>query len=100
METSIESSIEITKDKAIYCDVLSPDAVNIFLFMFALTAEKKAYNYTKMNKGMVNYNKSDVVISFGIKITGAGVCIKNLLSSLDFEDTKKFIASIYGFLIM
>ena len=100
METSIESSNEITKDKAIYYDVLSPDAVNIFLFMFALTAEKKTFNYIKMNEGMVNYQKSDIIISFGVKITGAGICIKNLLSSLDFEDTKKFIASIYGVMIM
>lgn len=96
----METSIEISQDKKIYCDGLQESTVHFFLVEFALTAEKETYRYYRMNDGMVNYQKSDIVISFGIEITGAGVCIKNLLSSLDFEDTKKFIASIYGFVIM
>lgn len=91
----METSIEISNDGKVYCDWIKEDAVKGFLMLFALTATEENYKFFKMNEGMVNYNKKEIVISFGIELTPFNFCVNNLLSSLSFEETKKFIANIY-----
>lgn len=92
----MQSSIEISKKGEIFCDYLSAGDVNNFLMLFALTAKESDYKYMKMNEGMVQPMKKDIVISFGIEIYHTEFYIKNVLSSMDFEDVKKFIADGFG----
>lgn len=92
----METSIEITNDGKVHCEWVKEDAVKGFLMLFALTATEEDYKFFRMNKGMVNFNNKDVVISFGIELTPFSFDVNNLLSSLSFEETKNFIADIYG----
>lgn len=92
----MESSIEISKENKIFCDYLCDFDVNNFLIAFALSAEENDYKYFRMREGMVNFNKKDIIVSFGIEVHRTGFFVNNLLSSLSFEETKKFIANIYG----
>ncbi len=92
----METSIEITNDGKIYCDRIKEDSVNGFLMLFAMYAQEDDYNYIKMNEGMVQPQKKNIVISFGIELYPTEFFVKNVLSSMDFEVTKKFIADIYN----
>ena len=67
-----------------------------FLILFVLTATEEDYKFFRMNENMVNYNKKEIVISFRIELTPFNFYVNNLLSSLSFEETKKFIADIYN----
>ena len=92
----METSIEITNDGKVHCEYVKEDVVKGFLMLFALNATEEDYKFFKMNQGMVNFSNKDVVISFGINLTAFYFEVNNLLSSLSFEETKKFIADIYG----
>lgn len=92
----MESSIEISKDGSVFCDHLCDFDVNSFLMIFALTAKEQDYRYFKMRDGMVNFNKKDIVISFGIEVYPTSFYVNNCLSSFDFEVAKKFIADMYN----
>lgn len=96
MKASIESSIEITKKGDIFCNNLSQFDVNNFLMTFALFAKETDYNYIKMQQGMVQPVNKDIIISFGIEITAYNFYINNLLSSMEFDEVKKFIGDIYN----
>ncbi len=92
---SLETSIEITETGKIYCEHIDIESVKHFLRLFALSSiEEDQIKYYKMNKGMVNFNKKDVVISFGIILTDAKFEVRNLLSSMSFDETKEFISKI------
>lgn len=92
----METSIEISNDGKVYCDWIKEDTVKEFLMLFTLTASEENYNFFKMNEGMVNFNKKEIVISFGIELTPFNFYVNNILSSFSFEETKKFIANIYN----
>ena len=92
----LETSIEIASDGTAYYGGLPEDAVISFLLAFALTAEKEDYNYLKMNDGMVNFNKKEIVISFRIEFNEACFFVKNMLSSIDFAKAKKLIGAMFG----
>ena len=91
---SIESSIELSKNGEIFCDVLGTWEVNSFLTLFALSATEEDYNYIKMREGMVQPRKPEVVVSFGIEVTATSFFVNNVLSSMEFEEIKKFILDI------
>ena len=92
----METSIEITNDGKIYCDGIKEDSVNGFLMLFAMYAQEDDYTYFKMKEGMVQPQKKNIVISFGIELYPTEFFVNNVLSSMDFEVTKKFIADIYN----
>lgn len=91
---SLETSIEITENGKIYCEHIDIEFVKHFLRLFALFIEEDQIKYYKMNKGMVNFNKKDVVISFGIILADAEFEVRNLLSSMSFDETKEFVSKI------
>ena len=47
-------------------------------------------------EGMVQPQKKNIVISFEIELYPTEFFVNNILSSMDFEVTKKIIADIYG----
>lgn len=89
IDFSVAMSIEIRSDYTIYSD-LNPFEVVGFLLGFDFL-DKEDINFFKMNEGMVNFNQKDVVISFGISLYPTHFKVKNLLSSLDWEETKEFV---------
>lgn len=90
----IKSSIEISSKGEIFCDTLSISDVSNFLQLFSFYAQREQYNYIQMKAGMVQPMNKEIVISFGIIIDSTSFRIVNVLSSMDFEETKKFIANI------
>lgn len=88
-----ETSVEITKKGVIYSDFLTTESVKQLLKEFVLKTEEENIAFYKMNEGCVNFQNEDVIISFGINFypTKHLCSIKNLLSSMNFDETKNLI---------
>ncbi len=89
--TTFETSIEIDNKGNIYSDFSEKEAKDHLRF-FVQLIEEDNIRYSKMNEGMVNFSNKDIVISFRVEVD-INDCstLKNMLSSMSFEEAKNFI---------
>lgn len=86
-----ETSIEIDNAGNIYSDFSEKKAKDHLRF-FVLFIEEDSIRYSKMNEGMVNFDNKDIVISFRVEVDIYDcTTLKNILSSMSFEEAKEFI---------
>lgn len=88
---TFETSIEIDNKGNVYSD-FSEEKAKDHLRFFALCIEEDSIKYFPMNEGMVNFDNKDIVISFRVEVDENNCStLKNMLSSMSFEEAKNFI---------
>lgn len=89
--TTLETSIKIDNAGNIYSDFPEKEAKDLLRF-FVLFIEEDSIRYFPMNEGMVDFNNKNIVISFRVKVDENNCStLKNILSSMSFEEAKNFI---------
>ena len=90
--TTFETSIEIDNAGNIYSDFSEKEAKDHLRF-FVQLIEEEDIRYFPMNEGMVNFSNKDIVISFRVEVDENNCStLKNILSSMSFEEAKEFIS--------
>ena len=90
--TTFETSIEIDNVGNIYSDFSEKEAKDHLRF-FVLFIEEDGIRYFPMNEGMVNFDNKNIVISFRVEVDENNCStLKNMLSSMSFEEAKEFIS--------
>lgn len=92
LEMTFETSIKIDNAGNIYSDFSEKEAKDHLRF-FVLLIEEDSIRYFPMNEGMVDFNNKDIVISFRVEVDENNCStLKNILSSMSFEEAKEFIS--------